>query len=76
MYDGQKMAKIIGVLVIRLLQITIILGILICVGQIVLGYAPAPDIVDMLTLLLLFLLGLCVLVLNWLILELNKIEKK
>jgi len=72
----KKWQKSIGVLAIRLLQISIVLGILICVGQIVLGYAPAPDIVDILALLLLFLLGLCVLALNWLIFELNKIGKK
>lgn len=73
---GKKWQKSIGVLGIRLLQITIILGILICVGRIVLGYAPAPDIIDILALLLLFLLGLFVLALNWLIFELNKIGKK
>ena len=73
---GKKWQKSIGVLGIRLLQITIILAILICVGRIVLGYTPAPDIVDILALLLLFLLGLFVLALNWLIFELNKIGKK
>ena len=72
----KKLQKTIGVLVILFSQITIGLGILICVGQIVLGYAPAPDIVDILALLLLFLLGLCVLALNWLIFEINKIKKK
>ena len=51
---GKKWQKSIGVFSIRVLQITVVLGILICVGQIVLGYAPAPDIVDMLALMVLF----------------------
>jgi hypothetical protein len=72
---GKKWQKSIGVVVIRFLQITIILGILIYTELIVLGYAPAPDIVDMLALLLLFLLGLLVLALNWLIFKLNRIDK-
>ena len=72
---GKKWQKSIGVVVIRFLQIAIILGILIYTELIVLGYAPAPDIVDMLALLLLFLLGLLVLALNWLIFKLNRIDK-
>ena len=73
---GKKWQKSIGVLVIRLLQITIVLGILIYTELIILGYAPAPDIVDMLVLVVLFLLGLCVLALNWLIFKLNRIDKE
>jgi len=73
---GKKWRKSNGGFAIRFLQITIVLGILFCVKQIVLGFAPAPDIVDILVLLLLFLLGLFVLALNWLIIELDKIKKK
>jgi len=73
---GKKWQKPIGVLVIRFLQIIMVLGIIIYTELIVLGYAPAPDIVDMLALIVLFLLGLCVLALNWLIFELNRIDKE
>jgi len=73
---GKKWQKSIGVFSIRVLQITIVLGILICVGQIVLGYAPAPDIVDMLALMVLFLLGLFVLALNRLTFEFIRIDKE
>lgn len=72
---GKKWQKSIGVLVIRFLQIIMVLGIIVYTELIVLGYAPAPDIVDMLALLLLFLLGLLVLALNWLIFKLNRIDK-
>ncbi len=73
---GKKWQKSIGVFSIRVLQISAVLGILICVGQIVLGYAPAPDLVDMVALVVLFLLGLWVLALNWLIFEWNRIDKE
>ena len=73
---GKKWQKSIGVVVIRFLQIIMVLGIIIYTELIVLGYAPAPDIVDMLALIVLFLLGLCVLALNWLIFELNRIDNE
>jgi len=73
---GKKWQKSIGVFVIRFLQITIVLGIIIYTEMIILGYAPAPDIVDVLALIVLFLLGLCAVTLNWLIFELNRIDKE
>ncbi len=72
----RKWQKSIGVVSIRVLQITVIIGILICVGQIVLGFNLASDTVDMLALMVLFLLGLIVLALNWLVFEQNKIDKE
>jgi hypothetical protein len=72
----RKWQKSIGVVSIRVLQITVIIGIFICVGQIVLGFTPAPDNVDMLALMVLFLLGLIVLALDWLVFELNQIDKE
>lgn len=71
-----KWSTKIGILGARILQAIIVLGILLCIGQIVLGYAPAQDIVDMVALIVLFLLGLGALALNWLIFEWNRIDKE
>ncbi len=73
---GKKWRKSIGVFSIRFLQISILVGIFIFIEQLILGYIAAPDIVDIFALLLIFLLGLGVLALNWLIFEINRIDKE
>ena len=72
---GKKWRKSFGVFSIRFLQISILLGIFIFIEQLILGYIPASDLVDIFVLLLIFLLGLGVLALNWLIFEINRIAK-
>ncbi len=72
---GKKWRKSFGVFSIRFLQISILLGIFIFIEQLILGYIPASDLVDIFALLLIFLLGLGVLALNWLIFEINRIDK-
>ncbi len=76
MHMSKKWQRGIGVFIVRLLQITILTGMLFYVRRIVLGFSPAPDLVDILTFLVLVLLGILILALNWLIFEANKIEQK
>ena len=73
---SKKRQKTISVIMICFLQISILLGLFIFIEQLILGYIPAPDTVDIFALLLIFLLGLGVLALNWLIFEINRIEKE
>ena len=72
----KRRQKSISIFCIRFLQISILLGIFIFIEQLILGYFPTSDIIDIFALLLIFLLGLGVLALNWLIFKINRIDKE
>ena len=69
---GKESQKTIGILRVRILQIILVSGMLICVGHIVLGITPSVETDAILALILLLFLGLFVLAVNWLIFEINR----
>jgi hypothetical protein len=72
----KKWQRVMSTFVVRVLQITILIGILFYINQIVLGFSPAPDLVDIISLSVLVLLGMIILSLNWVLFEVNKVEER
>lgn len=62
----------------RLLRASLVLVMLVLfsIGLIASGYFAPPGIADILAIVVIILLGLIMIVLNWLIFEVNRIDRK